>query len=308
MTEIALRDKFGDLLVEYGKKNKDIIVLDADLSSSTRTSQFAKSFPDRFFNMGIAEQNMVGTALGFSISGKIPVVSGFTIFTTGRAWEFIRLACHDNLNVKIITTHGGIVGEDGSTHHALEDLSLMASLPNLTILIPADDLELEQMLDYAFNNEGPIYMRLPRGIFSRIHDIDYVFSDENIDLLKKGNDICFIGSGYGAILAHHSAPLIEKELNISIKVINLSKIKPINIEKLLLNIEEVKGIIVIEEHNIYCGIGSILARIISEKSPKVMKFIGINDTFVVSGKTSVLLDAYGLNIDNLKKKVMEILK
>ena len=175
MTEPPLRDVFGNLLVELGEKNSDIVVLDADLSSSTRTSKFAKVFPKRFFNMGIAEQNMMGTALGFAISGKIPVVSGFTIFTTGRAWEFIRLACHDNLNIKIITTHAGIVGEDGSTHHALEDLSLMSSLPNLTILCPADDIELVSMLEYSFKYEGPIYIRLPRGSFPRIHNKDYKY-------------------------------------------------------------------------------------------------------------------------------------
>jgi len=160
---------FGNFLVENGKKYKEVVVLDADLSSSTRTSNFAKAFPNRFFNMGIAEQNMLGTALGFAISGKIPIVSGFSIFTTGRAWEFIRLACHDNLNLKIIVTHGGLVGEDGSTHNALEDLSIMSTLPNLTILVPADRIELVQMLEYALNTNGPFYIRLPRGSFPKIH-------------------------------------------------------------------------------------------------------------------------------------------
>ena len=133
MNEIAMRDVFGDYLIDLGKKFNDIVVLDCDLSSSTRTNKFAKMYPKRFFNLGIAEQNMLGTAMGFAISGKIPIVSGFTIFTTGKAWDFIRMACHDNLNLKIITTHGGIVGEDGSTHNALEDLSLMATLPNLNV-------------------------------------------------------------------------------------------------------------------------------------------------------------------------------
>ena len=137
MYEKDLRDTFGEYLVNIGNLNRTIVVLDSDLSSSTRTNKFAKEYPDRFFNMGIAEQNMIGTALGFAISGKVPVVSGFSIFTTGRAWEFIRLACHDNLNIKIIATHSGLVGGDGSTHNALEDLSLMSSLPNLNILNPS---------------------------------------------------------------------------------------------------------------------------------------------------------------------------
>ena len=175
MSDLTLRDTFGNYLIEIGEKNKDVIVLDADLSTSTRTSKFAEIFPKRFFNMGIAEQNMLGTALGFAISGKIPVVSGFSIFTTGRAWEFIRFVCHDKLNVKIITTHGGIVGEDGSTHNALEDLSIMAILPNLTVLVPADNIELVQLLDNAFNIEGPFYIRLPRESFPKIHDENYKF-------------------------------------------------------------------------------------------------------------------------------------
>ena len=175
MAEPTLRDTFGDYLVENGNKLKDIVVLDADLSSSTKTFKFAEKFPDRFFNMGVAEQNMLGSAIGFAISGKTPVVSGFSIFTTGRAWEFIRLASHDNLNVKIITTHGGIVGEDGSTHNALQDLSLMSTLPNLNVLVPVDNIELVEMLEFAFNMEGPFYIRLPRDSFPKIHDEDYKF-------------------------------------------------------------------------------------------------------------------------------------
>ncbi|MFX1313902.1 MAG: transketolase family protein [Promethearchaeota archaeon] len=308
MTDLALRDVFGNLLVDFAKKNKDLVVLDADLSTSTRTSQFAKVFPNRFFNMGIAEQNMVGAALGFAISGKIPVVSGFTIFTVGRAWEFIRLACHDKLNVKIITTHGGIVGEDGSTHNALEDLSLMASLPNLTILIPADNKELKSMLDCVFNTEGPFYIRLPREKFSEIHDNDYKFSINNIDVLKKGSDICVIGCGYGSVLAYNTANIIEEKLNISLKIINLSNIKPINTGLLLNHVKSCKGILIIEEHNIYCGIGSIIARIVSENNPLPIKFVGIEDTFVTSGKRENLLDAYGLNPKGIMMKLNDLIE
>ena len=308
MTELALRDVFGNFLVEIGKKNKNIVVLDADLSSSTRTSKFAKVYTKRFFNMGIAEQNMLGTALGFAISGKIPVVSGFSIFTTGRAWEFIRLACHDNLNLKIIATHGGLVGEDGSTHNALEDLSIMSTLPNLTVLVPTDSIELTSMLEFALNSEGPFYIRLPRGAFPRIHDEKYIFSIGQPDVLKEGYDICLIGCGYGSTLAHHSAPFIEEQLNISIKVINLPSVKPIDQNELINCIKDVKGIIVIEEHNIYCGFGSILARIISEHSPKAMKFIGIDDSFGESGTRTSVLNAYGLNEKNLLEQVEKLIK
>ena len=305
MSEPALRETFGNFLVENGNKYKDMVVLDADLSSSTGTYKFAKAYPNRFFNMGIAEQNMLGTALGFAISGKIPVVSGFSIFTTGRAWEFIRLACHDNLDVKIITTHGGIVGEDGSTHHALEDISLMASLPNLTILVPSDNIELKQILEIAINKNGPFYIRLPRGAFPKLHDENYIYSLGNLDILKEGTDLCLIGTGYGSVLAYQSVEKIEKDLNISLKVINIPCIKPINETALINEVKTVKGIVVIEEHNMYCGFGSILARIFAEKKPVQMKIIGINNTFGQSGTRESLLNHYGLNIENILNKVKE---
>lgn len=307
MPETDLRDTFGNFLVDIGKINKNIVVLDADLSSSTRTFKFSKEFPDRFFNMGVAEQNMVGTAIGFAISGKIPVVSGFSIFTTGRAWEFIRFACHDNLNMKIITTHGGIVGEDGSTHNALEDLSLMTTLPNLTVLIPSDNIELLKILEYIFNKDGPIYIRLPRASFPTIHNEDYHFSIGKPDILKDGDDICLIGTGYGSILALESAMNIEKKLKISIKVINLPSIKPIEKNTFINEIKNVKGIVVIEEHNIYCGVGSILARIISENNPVPLKFIGIDNSFIQSGNRDQLLNAYSLNEKHIKQKIIDLL-
>ncbi len=306
--ELALRETFGNFLVENGNKYKDMVVLDADLSSSTGTYKFAKAYPNRFFNMGIAEQNMVGTALGFAISGKIPVVSGFSIFTTGRAWEFIRLACHDNLDVKIITTHGGIVGEDGSTHNALEDISLMAALPNLTLLVPADNVELLQMLEYAINTKGPFYIRLPRGSFPKIHDDKYSFSIGNPDVLKEGNDICLIGTGYGSSLSLVSSSFLEKEFNISIKVINLSSIKPIDKNSLISEIKNKKGIVVIEEHNAYCGLSSILSKIISENNPTPMRFIGINNSFIQSGKQEEILNNLGLNIENIANQVNQLLE
>ncbi|MFX1477524.1 MAG: transketolase family protein [Promethearchaeota archaeon] len=307
MLEPSLRDTFGDFLVELGKKNKNFVVLDADLSLSTKTFKFAQYFPERFFNMGIAEQNMIGTALGFSISGKIPVVSGFSIFTTGRAWEFIRLACHDNLNLKIITTHSGFVGEDGSTHNAFEDLSLMATLPNLNVLVPSDNVELVKILEYSFNIKGPFYIRLPRGSFPKIHEDNYIFYLGKPDILKDGVDICLIGSGYGSSLAINSALFIEKQLKISIKVINLPTIKPIDNKALMNEVKNVNGIIVIEEHNIYCGIGSIIARIISENHAKPMRFIGVNNSYGQSGKRETLLDAYNINQKEILKQIKKII-
>jgi len=307
LTEFSLRDTFGDFLVEYGKEESQLVVLDSDLSSSTRTFKFAQKYPDRFFNMGIAEQNTIGSALGFAISGKIPIVSGFSIFTTGRAWEFIRLACHDNLNVKIITTHGGFVGEDGSTHNALEDFSLMATLPNMRILVPMDHIELKEMLKFAIQSQGPVYMRLPRGNSPQIHDLDYKFEIGRPEVVKEGNEICLIGTGFGSILAYKSAEILEKELRVSLKVINLSSVKPINVTELKNQVKDLKGIIVLEEHNLYCGIGSIIARILSEDLNLPMRFIGIEDSFGQSGKREILLDKYGLNYNTLRKKIKTFL-
>ncbi len=303
-----MREFFGDYLVELGTKNKKIVVLDGDLSGSTKTFKFNQAFPERFFNIGIAEQNMVGIAMGLAISNKIPIVSGFSIFTTGRAWEFMRLACHDKLDIKFITTHGGLVGKDGSTHHALEDLSLTCALPNLNILIPADIIELKKMMDFSIEKKGPFYIRLPREEYPIIHSDSYQFKLGVPDLLKEGKDICLIGLGYGTHLALESARLLEKKENISVKVLNLSSIKPIREDILILEIKNMKGIVVIEEHNVYCGVGSILSRIISTRDPKPMQFVGVNDNFSQSGEKSVLLRNAGLNIDNVIEKVKQLLK
>jgi transketolase len=308
LSERAFRDVFGEYLAEIGEKYPQIVVLDADLSTSTRTNKFAKKFPNRFFNMGLSEQNMMGTALGFAISGKVPIVSGFTIFTIGRAWEFIRIACHDNLNLKIVTTHGGIVGEDGGTHNALEDISLMSSLPHMNIAIPADNIELIQILEYALNHDGPFYMRLPRGWFPKIHKKNYVFSIGEPDILKDGNDLCLIGTGYGSILSYNSAVQIEQKLGISLKVINLASIKPIDQNLLVKELKNIKGIVIVEEHNIYCGFGSILARIISEKISIPMRFLGVRESFGSSGSREKILDDIGLNIENIEKQVKDLIR
>ena len=304
---ISLRDVFGDFLVEYGKQHPNLVVIDTDLSSSTRTVKFAHEFPNRFFNMGIAEQNALGSAIGFAISGKLPVVSGFSIFNTGRAWEFIRLACYDNLNVKIVTTHAGFVGEDGSTHHALEDLTLMGILPNLNVLVPIDGIELTQMLEHALTTEAPFYIRLPRGLFPEIHGDNYKFKHGAIDVLKDGDEICLIGTGYGSILAYQNVNKLEKELNISIKVLNLSTIKPLKPSILNPEVKKMKGVVVIEEHNSYCGVGSMVAKIMSESVHIPMRFLSVNDSYGQSGSREDLLVKYGFTYDNLKKLVEDLL-
>ncbi|MBY8981677.1 MAG: transketolase family protein, partial [Candidatus Lokiarchaeota archaeon] len=307
MSEIFLRETFGNFIVEKADIFKNMVVLNADLSSSTKTDKFAQKYPNRFFNFGIAEQNMVGAAMGFAISGKIPIISGFSLFTTGRAWEFIRLACHDNLNIKIVTTHAGLVGPDGSTHSALEDLSIMSALPNLNIIVPADNIELIEILNYALDIEGPFYIRLPRGGFKNIHTNNYKFQPKKPDIIKDGMDICIIGIGYGSNLAYQSILKLEQNLDISIKFINQSIIKPIIIPNFISEVKDTQGVLVIEEHNTYCGVGSIICRIISENNPKPVRVLGIKNSFGQSGNRNELLDFYGFNYKNIEKLVKELL-
>jgi transketolase len=308
MDQPSLRDVFGKMLIEIGEQYSNLVVLDADLSVSTRTTLFAQKFPSRFFNMGIAEQNLVGTALGFAISNKIPIVSGFSIFTTGRAWEFIRLACHDNLNVKIITTHGGFVGEDGSTHNALEDLTLMATLPNMTVLVPSDDIELRQMMHLLIETQGPFYVRLPRGVFPTIHDPTYQFLLGVPDSLMEGANLCLIGVGYGTHLALQSAKKFQEKHDKSIKVLNLSTIKPLNTKRFLKELHDIEKVVVIEEHNTYCGVGSIIAKILSENSPRLVKIIGVNDSYGQSGSRELNLKAHGLELNQILKSMEKLLE
>ncbi|MBY9007032.1 MAG: transketolase family protein [Candidatus Lokiarchaeota archaeon] len=311
MSNIPARDILGKFLVENGDKYENMVVLSADLSLSIKTDIFAQKYPERFFNFGIAEQNMIGASMGFAISNKMPIVCGFSLFTTGRAWEFIRLACHDNLNIKFVTTHAGLVGGDGSTHSALEDLSLMSCLPNLNVLVPGDNVEIEKILEYAFNTPGPFYIRLPRGSLEDIHKKDFTFNPNSIDIIKEGNeinDICMIGVGSGSSIAIQSVSKLEKDLNISIKIINQSVVKPINIKNFISRIKNDKCILVIEEHNTYCGFGSIISRIVSENCPKYIKTLGIENSFGQSGSRIELLDYYGFNYENIKKIILDLIK
>ncbi|MHA2051927.1 MAG: transketolase family protein, partial [Promethearchaeota archaeon] len=222
--------------------------------------------------------------------------------------EFIRLACHDKLNVKIITTHGGFVGGDGSLHDALEDLSLMSTLPNLTVLIPSDQIELLEILKYVFFNEGPFYVRLPRASFPKIHDNSYVFKPGIPDIIKQGTDICLIGTGYGSTIGLEAANVLEKELEISIMVINMPCIKPFKENFLINEIKNTSGVIVIEEHNIYCGFGSIIARSLSRKCPKLISCVGVQDLFGQSGKRDDLLKFYGLTVNSIRDQIKSLIK
>lgn len=305
---IATRDAYGDTLKELGELNKDIVVLDADLSGSTKTSVFAKAYPERFFNVGIAEQNLIGTAAGLATAGKIPFASSFAMFATGRAFEIIRNSvCYPKLNVKVAATHAGLtVGEDGATHQALEDISLMRSLPNMIVLSPADAIETRECILRAVEHNGPVYIRLGRAKVPVIFDENYKFEIGKGVELRQGIDVTIIATGVmveKAILA--SEKLAEE--GISARVINMASIKPIDEEIIVKAAKETKGIVTVEEHSIIGGLGTAVAEVVAEKHPTKVLRIGTMDTFGESGDGFELLEKYGLSVNNIIKKAKELI-
>lgn len=305
---IATRDAYGEALRELGGINKDIVVLDADLSGSTKTGIFKKAYPDRFINVGIAEQNLVATAAGLATSGKIPFASTFAVFASGRAFEIIRNSvCYPKLNVKIAATHAGLsVGEDGATHQALEDLSIMRSLPNMVVLNPADAVETKQCIYKAAEYNGPVYIRLGRSKVPVLFDESYKFEIGKGIELRKGKDVTLIATGIMVKKALIAAEELEKE-GISARVINISTIKPMDKDILIKAANETKGIVTIEEHSIIGGLGSAVAEVLVENKPTYLERIGTMDTFGESGDGNLLLEKYRLNIGNIIEKAKKVL-
>ncbi len=307
MEKIATREAYGKKLVELGKKYNDLVVLDADLSKSTKTINFKKEFPDRFFDMGIAEQNMVGTACGLALSGKNPFVSTFAVFATGRAFEIIRNSvCYPNLNVNIAATHSGItVGEDGASHQALEDIALMRVLPNMTVIVPADAVETEQAVEFAYNHKGPVYIRLGRSKVPVIHDADYKFEVGKASIEKEGKDITIAAVGIMVSSALEAADELNKQ-GIQAEVINMSTIKPFDKETLIESVKKTGKVVTAEEHSVINGLGSAVADVLAEHYPAPLKKIGTKDVFGESGKPEELLDKYGLKPKNIISAVKEL--
>ena len=301
--KIATREAYGKALVKLGKINDDVVVLDADLSKSTKTNDFYKAYPDRFFNMGIAEQNLVGAACGFAAAGKIPFASTFAMFATGRAFEIIRnSACYPKLNVKICATHAGItVGEDGGSHQSVEDISLMRSIPNMTVLVPADGVEAEKMIFAAAEYNGPMYVRLGRSAVPTLFDENYNFEIGKGVVLKEGNDATIIACGMMVNEALIAADMLKEE-NINVRVINMSTIKPIDTELIIKAAKETKAIVTAEEHSIIGGLGSAVSEVVSENHPVKVKKVGLNDCFGESGTPGELLEKYGLTAKNIVAK------
>ena len=307
--KIATREAYGKALVKLGKINDDVVVLDADLSKSTKTNDFYKAYPDRFFNMGIAEQNLVGAACGFAAAGKIPFASTFSMFATGRAFEIIRnSACYPKLNVKICATHAGItVGEDGGSHQSVEDISLMRSIPNMTVLVPADGVEAEKMIFAAAEYNGPMYVRLGRSAVPTLFDENYNFEIGKGVVLKEGNDATIIACGMMVNEALIAADMLKEE-NINVRVINMSTIKPIDTELIIKAAKETKAIVTAEEHSIIGGLGSAVSEVVSENHPVKVKKVGLNDCFGESGTPGELLEKYGLTAKNIVAKVKEAIQ
>lgn len=308
----SIRSAYGKILAEIGKTNKDVVVLDADLACSTQTAIFGKEFPERFFNMGIAEQDMMATAAGLASQGKIPFASTFAMFATGRTYDQIRNSiAYPQFNVKIVATHGGItVGEDGASHQALEDVALMRNLPHMTVIVPADCKECEEAIKYAASHEGPMYIRIARTNVPDIFDENYKF-DLKGKILREGKDVTIVTNGETLVEVIECANILEKS-GIDAQIIHLPVVKPLDNDIILKGAKKVgqkAGLIVtVENHSIIGGLGSAVCEVLSENMPTPVYRIGINDEFGQSGEQRQLMEFYGLTAEKLAKKIEKKLK
>lgn len=306
----SIRSEYGKTLVELGKENPNIVVLDADLSCSTQTGMFGKEFPERFFNMGIAEQDAMTTAAGLSTVGKIPFVSTFAMFATGRAWEQIRNSiCYPKFNVKVVATHGGItVGEDGASHQALEDVAIMRNIPNMMVVVPADCTETREVIKFAAKYDGPMYIRLARTNVVNIFDPQtYKFDPLKALVVKEGNDVTLITNGETLCETLDCAQILE-ENGINAEVIHMPVVKPIDTKTLVESAKKTNNVITIENHSVIGAIGSAVCETMSENYPVKVKRIGINDEFGQSGEQRALMEHYGLTSNKLAERIQKYLK
>ena len=301
--KIATRQSYGEELAKLGEDNEKIVVLDADLSSATKTGIFAEKFPDRFINVGIAEQNLMGIAAGLSTFGKIPFASTFAVFAAGRAYEQIRNSiAYPNLNVKICATHAGItVGEDGATHQMLEDLSLMRTLPNMTVMCTSDDIQTKWAVREITKINGPVYLRLCRMATPIIYDVTPQFEIGKGVQIGEGKDASIIATGV-TVAEALKAQEILKEKGINVRVIDIHTIKPIDKELIVKCAKETKRIITVEDHNIIGGLGSAVCEVLSEEYPTKVERMGIPDCFGRSGKAEELLHYYKIDCDAIVEK------
>lgn len=305
----STRDAYGEALKELGAVYPDLVVLDADLSASTKTQDFAKVYPERFFDCGIAEGNMMSVAAGLAAAGKIPFASTFAIFGAGRAYEQIRNSiCYPNLNVKVALTHAGLtVGEDGATHQMLEDIALMRVLPNMTVIVPADAAETRAAVRWAAAHHGPVYIRMGRAKCDDITDPEAVFTPGKAAVLRKGYDITIMACGIMTAKALTAADIL-KGAGITARVINMSSIKPIDEETIIKAAAETGAIVTAEEHSVRGGLGSAVAEVVVKHAPVPMAMIGVEDRFGESGKADDLLKAYGLTAAHIAETALRLYK
>ena len=301
----SIRAAYGNSLVEIGKENNDVVVLDADVAKSTMSITFKKEFPERFFDMGIAEQDMIATAAGLASQGKIPFASTFAVFATGRTYDQIRNGiCYGRLNVKIVGTHGGItVGEDGASHQALEDVSLMRGLPNMTVIVPADCKECNEAVKYAAKIKGPVYIRVARSNVPDIFGEDYKLAIDG-QVLRDGKDVTIITNGETLAEVLDAAEILSSE-GIEAKVINLPVVKPLNNDIILKDANSSKLYVTVENHSVIGGLGSAVCEVLSENTPVKVLRIGIKDVFGQSGNAKSLLEHYGLTAEKIAQQITD---
>ena len=303
------RDGFGEGLVELGRLNKDVVVLSADLTDSTRASWFKKEFPSRFFGMGVAEQDMMSTAAGFALMDKIPFACTFGVFASGRAWDQIRVSiAYMNLNVKIIGTHGGIsVGPDGATHQALEEIVLMRILPNMTVIVPCDAQEARRAtIESVTSIHGPVYIRLGRSGVPVITKKEDLFKIGKANTLRDGKDVTIFACGQMVYEAMVACDLLAKE-NISARLVNMHTPKPIDKDAILKAASQTGAIVTAEEHTILGGFGSAIAEVVVQNYPVPVKMVGVQDRFGVSGESDELFEHFGLKSKHIVKAAKEAL-
>ncbi|MFZ5628921.1 MAG: transketolase family protein [Spirochaetota bacterium] len=306
----ATRDGYGAALVEIGATNPRVVVLDADLSGSTKTKKFSEKYPERFFNYGVAEQNLVGQAAGFALSGLIPVASSFAMFAAGRAWEIFRNSvCYPHLNVKVAATHAGItLGEDGASHQIIEDLALTRVMPGLSVLVPADYQQAAAAIKTAVAFDGPVYLRLGRPNVPSIYAPDDVVRIGGSNVLQTGSKAVFIATGVMVFEAWKAAALIEKETGTKVTVIDAYSVKPLDEATILKATADAQLVVTFEEHNILAGLGGAVAELLAEKQPRRVHRIGLRDEFGQSGDSATLMKHYKLTAETMLPDLLALLK
>jgi transketolase len=306
--DASQREAYGKTLVELGKENQDIVVLDADLRPSTMTRLFAEEFPERIFDCGIAEQNMASIAAGLAASGKIPFASTFAVFAPGRCFDQIRMSiAQPHMNVKLVTTHSGItVGEDGTSHHSLEDLALACSLPGFTIIVPADAIETTQAVRIAAATYGPFYIRLCRPKLPLIHDESYRFELGKAEVIRQGTQATIMAIGTRVAASLEAAENLERD-GIDCRVLNMSTLKPVDKEAIIKAATDTGAIVTAEEHLEHGGLGSIVAGILAKHHPVPVEFVAVKDTYAESGSAADLLEKYRLTAGDIEQAVRSVI-